>query len=90
MPDRVLHALVWDADGTLAETKRDGHRVAFNQAFEALGLPWHWSEARYGGLHRRRDWRPARASWRHDSRPVPIDPGEALTLNDLIAWHGCL
>ena len=45
-----LHALLWDVDGTLAETERDGHRVAFNQAFEALGLPWRWDEVRYGEL----------------------------------------
>jgi HAD superfamily hydrolase (TIGR01509 family) len=45
-----LKALVWDVDGTLAETGRDGHRVAFNRAFVSCGLPWHWSEARYGEL----------------------------------------
>jgi HAD superfamily hydrolase (TIGR01509 family) len=46
----VLRALVWDVDGTIAETERDGHRVAFNQAFAALGLPWHWGVADYGPL----------------------------------------
>lgn len=45
-----LRALIWDVDGTLAETERDGHRIAFNAAFEALGLPWRWGEARYGEL----------------------------------------
>jgi HAD superfamily hydrolase (TIGR01509 family) len=45
-----MRALLWDVDGTLAETERDGHRVAFNRAFAALGLPWQWSEARYGEL----------------------------------------
>ena len=48
----MFKALLWDVDGTLAETERDGHRVAFNQAFEALGLPWRWDEARYGELLR--------------------------------------
>ena len=43
-------AILWDVDGTLAETERDGHRVAFNRAFEACGLPWRWDEARYGEL----------------------------------------
>ncbi|HJW10187.1 MAG TPA: HAD-IA family hydrolase, partial [Albitalea sp.] len=47
-----LKALLWDVDGTLAETERDGHRVAFNLAFEASGLPWRWDEARYGELLR--------------------------------------
>ena len=46
----ALKALLWDVDGTLAETERDGHRVAFNRAFEACGLPWRWDEAHYGGL----------------------------------------
>lgn len=43
-------ALLWDVDGTLAETERDGHRVAFNQAFAAMGLDWRWDEAHYGAL----------------------------------------
>ena len=46
----TLKALLWDVDGTLAETERDGHRVAFNLAFEACGLPWNWSVERYGEL----------------------------------------
>jgi len=45
-----LKALVWDVDGTLAETERDGHRAAFNAVFEAEGLPWRWDERRYGEL----------------------------------------
>ena len=47
-----LKALLWDVDGTVAETERDGHRVAFNRAFEACGLPWRWDEAHYGELLR--------------------------------------
>jgi hypothetical protein len=38
--------------GTLAETERDGHRVAFNRAFEACGLPWRWDDCYYGPLLR--------------------------------------
>lgn len=45
-----LKAVLWDVDGTLAETERDGHRVAFNLAFEAFGLPWRWDDALYGEL----------------------------------------
>lgn len=43
-------ALIFDVDGTLAETERDGHRPAFNQAFTDYGLDWHWDEALYGRL----------------------------------------
>lgn len=46
----MIEALLWDVDGTLAETERDGHRVAFNQAFQELNVPWRWSEQRYGAL----------------------------------------
>ena len=45
-----LKALIFDVDGTLAETERDGHRPAFNQAFADAGLDWHWSVERYGEL----------------------------------------
>ncbi len=48
----ALKAVLWDVDGTLVESERDGHRVAFNRAFEALGLAWRWSEERYGELLR--------------------------------------
>jgi HAD superfamily hydrolase (TIGR01509 family) len=46
----MLRALIWDVDGTVAETERDGHRIAFNHAFETLGLPWHWGVSLYGEL----------------------------------------
>jgi HAD superfamily hydrolase (TIGR01509 family) len=46
----MLQALIWDVDGTIAETERDGHRMAFNQAFEAFGLPWRWDVPAYGAL----------------------------------------
>ncbi|MEP7296522.1 MAG: HAD-IA family hydrolase [Burkholderiales bacterium] len=45
-----LRALIFDVDGTLAETERDGHRIAFNRAFEDAGIGWHWSAAHYGAL----------------------------------------
>jgi HAD superfamily hydrolase (TIGR01509 family) len=46
----ALEALLFDVDGTLADTERDGHRPAFNQAFQDLSLDWHWDEALYGKL----------------------------------------
>ena len=45
-----LKALIFDVDGTLADNVRVGHRVAFNQAFEARGLDWRWDVETYGGL----------------------------------------
>lgn len=46
----ALQALIFDVDGTLAETERDGHRLAFNQAFLEAGLDWDWTEQLYGDL----------------------------------------
>ncbi|HEY9769199.1 MAG TPA: HAD family hydrolase [Coleofasciculaceae cyanobacterium] len=45
-----LQGLIFDVDGTLANTERDGHRVAFNRAFEEAKLDWHWSIEFYGEL----------------------------------------
>ncbi|MGB7443470.1 MAG: HAD-IA family hydrolase [Coleofasciculaceae cyanobacterium] len=45
-----LQALIFDVDGTMAETERDGHRVAFNHAFAEAGQDWNWSVALYGEL----------------------------------------
>lgn len=45
-----LKALIFDVDGTLADTERDGHRVAFNRAFLEAGLSWSWNEEIYGEL----------------------------------------
>jgi HAD superfamily hydrolase (TIGR01509 family) len=45
-----LRALIFDVDGTLAESERYGHRLAFNSAFEEAGLDWRWDEALYGEL----------------------------------------
>lgn len=45
-----LQALLFDVDGTLADTERDGHRVAFNRAFAEAGLEWHWDVPLYGEL----------------------------------------
>ena len=45
-----LEALLFDVDGTLADTERDGHRVAFNRAFADAGLDWDWSDELYGEL----------------------------------------
>ena len=44
-----LQALLFDVDGTLAETE-ELHREAFNAAFAAAGLDWHWDQAVYGDL----------------------------------------
>lgn len=47
---RRMRALISDCDGVIAETERDGHRVAFNRAFAEMGLEVQWDVAEYGHL----------------------------------------
>ncbi len=43
-------ALLFDCDGVLVDTEAEGHRVAFNEAFERKGIPHTWSLEQYGVL----------------------------------------
>lgn len=45
----MLRALIFDVDGTLADTE-SAHCAAFNQAFVQFGLDWHWDNALYTEL----------------------------------------
>ena len=45
-----LKAILFDVDGTIADTERHGHLVAFNLAFEEEGLGWHWTDEMYQDL----------------------------------------
>ena len=82
----TLQALIWDVDGTLAETEDDGHRVAFNLAFEEAALPWRWDCALYadllavtGGKERLRAW------WQRIDPAAAGAPGAAETIARLHA-----
>jgi HAD superfamily hydrolase (TIGR01509 family) len=46
----MMEALIFDCDGVLVDTERDGHRVAFNRAFAETGLDVNWSMEKYRGL----------------------------------------
>lgn len=76
----MLEAILWDVDGTLAETERDGHLVAMNAAFAELDVPWRWSAGRYrellriaGGFER----------LLHDFQSQPLVPKDAQARRDL-------
>ena len=45
-----MRAVIFDQDGVIADTERDGHRVAFNRVFEEEGLGVSWSVEHYGEL----------------------------------------
>ena len=46
----MLKALIFDCDGVIAETERDGHRVAFNKTFKEFGIDAEWDVEEYGRL----------------------------------------
>ena len=46
---KELTALLFDVDGTLADTE-EVHRHAFNTIFSRAGLDWKWSRTLYGNL----------------------------------------
>lgn len=47
----TLKAIIFDVDGTLAETE-DVHRQSFNRAFEEFGHDWNWDVPSYKALLR--------------------------------------
>jgi HAD superfamily hydrolase (TIGR01509 family) len=50
MAPAALEAVIFDVDGTLADTELEGHRRAFNAAFTELGLPFSWDVPTYRRL----------------------------------------
>ncbi len=45
-----MEALIFDCDGVLVDTERDGHRIAFNLAFADRGIDVEWSIEEYKKL----------------------------------------
>ena len=49
LKENGIKALIFDVDGTLAETE-ELHRQAFNESFKEAGLDWHWDRELYARL----------------------------------------
>ncbi|HEY8171182.1 MAG TPA: HAD-IA family hydrolase [Candidatus Limnocylindria bacterium] len=84
-----MPALVFDCDGVLADTERDGHRLAFNETFREFGVPLEWSIPEYGrklqvagGKERMATELTAEFVSAND---LPTDPDGQAEL--LAAWH---
>jgi len=45
-----IKALIFDQDGVIIDTERDGHRVAFNRTFKEFGYDFEWAVERYPEL----------------------------------------
>lgn len=68
-----MQALIFDCDGVLVDTERDGHRVAFNKAFANKGLAENWSVERYGELlHTAGGKERMRRHFEETEWPVPL------------------
>lgn len=81
-----LQALIFDVDGTLADTERDGHRVAFNKAFAEAGLDWEWSVERYGELLRVTGGKERIRQYLAEEQPEALsEPGIDARIRDLHA-----
>jgi HAD superfamily hydrolase (TIGR01509 family) len=84
-----MPTLIFDCDGVLADTERDGHRVAFNTTFEAAGLPVRWSDQEYADKLRIGGGKERMASLLTPefvaANGLPTDPDEQKTL--LAEWH---
>jgi HAD superfamily hydrolase (TIGR01509 family) len=84
-----MPALIFDCDGVLADTDRDGHLAAFNQVFAEFSVPVHWSDSDYaekvkigGGKERiRSSLTPAVAA----TLDLPDDP--AVLDSAIARWH---
>lgn len=78
-----LQGLIFDVDGTLANTERDGHRVAFNSAFEEAKLDWSWSVDFYGELLKVTGGKERVKYFLHQYQPNFIDSKD---LNEFAAY----
>lgn len=45
-----IKAIIFDQDGVIIETERDGHRVAFNKTFKEFDFEFEWDEDYYHKL----------------------------------------
>jgi HAD superfamily hydrolase (TIGR01509 family) len=90
----TIRALIFDVDGTLAETE-ELHRTAFNQTFAAAGLPWQWSVDDYtwllrttGGKERMRVWALHVGSDLDDDLIARLHNEKTRRYGDLLAGGG--
>ncbi|MFC2967467.1 HAD-IA family hydrolase [Acidimangrovimonas pyrenivorans] len=84
-------ALIFDVDGTLAETE-EAHRAAFNRTFDEAGLNWHWDRDTYrrllkvtGGKERMRAYAQDSGTALPDAQIVTLHAMKTAAYGDLLA-----
>ncbi|WP_172328345.1 HAD-IA family hydrolase [Mangrovicoccus sp. HB161399] len=90
----MLRALIFDVDGTLAETE-EAHRRAFNETFAEAGLSWHWRTDDYrrllkitGGKERMRAWRDGIGSGPDDAGIAELHRQKTRRYGRIVAQGG--
>jgi len=73
-----LRAILFDMDGTLADTERDGHRRAYNRAFRKLGLEFRWGPKLYKKLLRQPGGQERLNHYLHRYQPELGEHAEAV------------
>ena len=83
-----LQALLFDVDGTLADTE-EVHRQAFNAAFADAGLDWVWSHERYHDLLSVTGGKERIRFYLDQDRPVQMNLSPLCTVVKLNTMSAC-
>ena len=75
----MLRAIIFDVDGTLAETE-ETHRAAFNAAFKEYEVPWHWDQKLYSELLKVTGGKERLAHYIATDADVDLEPDRAEAL----------
>jgi HAD superfamily hydrolase (TIGR01509 family) len=86
----VSRALIFDCDGVLADTERDGHLVAFNRMWREQGVNWQWNVEQYAIKLKIGGGKERIASLAKDAdfrAAYHVPATEDEWLNVVAAWH---
>jgi len=86
----VTRALLFDCDGVLADTERDGHLVAFNQMWREQGVNWQWTVPQYAEALKIGGGKERIANLANDAafRAVyPVPPSKDEWMAVVAGWH---
>ena len=86
----MTRALIFDCDGVLADTERDGHLVAFNQMWREQGVNWQWTVEQYAEKLKIGGGKERIASLSRDAdfrAAFHVPDSEAAWMAIVGAWH---